>query len=624
MVSVTDLEARADKAAIDMERFSRIVNGGVDELVETDGAPVRTLRGTQEYGKPGPKGDPGGNVMSVGPFSSISSLNIPLGTGLIQTSGATRGILVEDGSLTDADVAAHKFAIVKTANGRYFRRDHRQDLWVEWFGAIGDGVPSADGKTVTGTDNVPAFAAANAYVQRYKAMTVRIGPGIFVLSSAPSGVAKAQISFPAGDSQADQWNYALIGSSPPSMTWGTNRGTILWSTYNDVAGGAVIGCRHAQRPGATTQPDYPHPSAAWTAVYIANLTVRLPQNPKMTGIDMSWVPYVKRSNVRVDVGGGVEVVPQEQSGAYTARFTMAEPTEPTSYAFKGPLNNLPWRDIYDDCLAFGFYTGYLMGELWGGRPYAIACKWVAELPRTYHAGESTYMLACNCQNGFNVTADKPTELHLFYAVEHDTKDDSGPAWITPLGTDVQDPDFNLRGEFIFHCHAAEFKDFPLTINGSKDTVHPNCHFQSLTGKAWISHYPAPMAFPNIFDPNKSHAIRTHRRGLVSDGTNFLPLDFLEVNQPNPGGVHGVCAAINVSDNMGADKRCAGWYSQGGTTHDDAAFVATVRRGGKNVTGGIFTSAGGIFLPVILPTDRSKVDVGGFYLGANEQICQRTT
>lgn len=105
----------------------------------------------------GDKGEMGGNVMSVGRFDQIggdNGINVPGGTDLIQTSGATRGLMYEDTALTDADVAAHPLAIVKTKNGRYFRRDERE-LYIEMFGAR-----SVIDKSF---DSTPAILAAISY-----------------------------------------------------------------------------------------------------------------------------------------------------------------------------------------------------------------------------------------------------------------------------------------------------------------------------------------------------------------------------------------------------------------------------------------------------------------------------
>jgi hypothetical protein len=86
-----------------------------------------------------------------GSFSSVSALNVAVGFDLIQTSGATRGMLIADTTLTDADVTAYPQAIVKTANGRFFRRD-QQDLRGAQFGMD----PAA-------TDNSAALSALIAY-----------------------------------------------------------------------------------------------------------------------------------------------------------------------------------------------------------------------------------------------------------------------------------------------------------------------------------------------------------------------------------------------------------------------------------------------------------------------------
>lgn len=114
----------------------------------------RGFQGIQ--GVQGFKGDPGGNVMATGPFSDLVSQAVPAGITLIQTTGNDRGILIEDTTLTDANVAAHPLAITKTANGRYFRRDPR-NLWIEQFGARS--VPDKS------FDSSPAINAAIKYSQ---------------------------------------------------------------------------------------------------------------------------------------------------------------------------------------------------------------------------------------------------------------------------------------------------------------------------------------------------------------------------------------------------------------------------------------------------------------------------
>ena len=138
----------------------------------------------QFKGADGKDGDPGGNVMAVGGFSALSGLNIPAGTTLLQTSGMTRGVLIEDTSLTDANVAAYPLAIVKTANGRYFRRDYRAGLWAEQFGAVGDGLDaSADGNNAA-IDAILAYAAFCGRTDSYRLCCppIYFGIGDFVVT----------------------------------------------------------------------------------------------------------------------------------------------------------------------------------------------------------------------------------------------------------------------------------------------------------------------------------------------------------------------------------------------------------------------------------------------------------
>lgn len=59
MVSVAEANLKVQKTVVNMDRFDRIVNGGVDERVAVDDGSVRSLRGIEEYGKAGPTGNTG-------------------------------------------------------------------------------------------------------------------------------------------------------------------------------------------------------------------------------------------------------------------------------------------------------------------------------------------------------------------------------------------------------------------------------------------------------------------------------------------------------------------------------------------------------------------------------------
>lgn len=107
-------------------------------------------------------GTPGANVMAVGPFTAIPTMDIPTGTNRIRTAShdVTSNLggadYIEDTTLDDADVAANPLWMTKSNNGRYFKLDHLQWKRAEMFGA------KADWDGATGTDNHAAALAAIA------------------------------------------------------------------------------------------------------------------------------------------------------------------------------------------------------------------------------------------------------------------------------------------------------------------------------------------------------------------------------------------------------------------------------------------------------------------------------
>lgn len=109
------------------------------------------------------KGDPGGNVMSVGSFATLGSLNIPLGTDRIKTSNGAEYEFLP--TVTDAKIAANPLTYKRTANGRGFRLDPLQRRNIEFFGGIADGIVKSPnfGGDVYGTDNAAAIEAAIDY-----------------------------------------------------------------------------------------------------------------------------------------------------------------------------------------------------------------------------------------------------------------------------------------------------------------------------------------------------------------------------------------------------------------------------------------------------------------------------
>lgn len=172
MASVAEANEKVQKTVINMDRFDRIVNGGIDEVVAVDDGQVRSLRGIEEYGKPGPKGNPGGNVMSLGTLAAAKNVAVPNGTDLVTITGVdTVGdggvgmVLVYDSTVNAAYVTANPRTSFRDTAGRGFRKVLTgQAIDVRTMGALG---------TNSGNDT-PAFLRAARVVDTAVALGIRL------------------------------------------------------------------------------------------------------------------------------------------------------------------------------------------------------------------------------------------------------------------------------------------------------------------------------------------------------------------------------------------------------------------------------------------------------------------
>lgn len=126
-----------------------------------------------ERGTTGFKGDPGGNAMAVGLWTSFSALTIAIGWDAVKTSGyATVGIggafytVVAENDDEAAELGlVQSFYVGRSFNGRWFEIAET-DPTVDQFGAIGDGV----------VDDQQALNDAGAYARRFlKSITLTGG-----------------------------------------------------------------------------------------------------------------------------------------------------------------------------------------------------------------------------------------------------------------------------------------------------------------------------------------------------------------------------------------------------------------------------------------------------------------
>jgi hypothetical protein len=193
-------------------------------------------------GSPGAPGAPGANVMAIGLFTALSALTIPTGTTLVQTSGhgaagVGPAILVEDTTLDDAAVAAFPNARGKSANGRYFRVHHEQQLLdPHQFGCV-------DCNDGTIRDTGAALQAMHDYLH-----AIAINPssgGGFYKGTAP--IAWGRNHFHSASTTLEpQATIHWLGCG--SGRWGPDGGAASLLSFG-------AGCTGIRNPGANTTGD---------------------------------------------------------------------------------------------------------------------------------------------------------------------------------------------------------------------------------------------------------------------------------------------------------------------------------------------------------------------------------
>lgn len=541
------------------------------------------------------------------------------GAALILTEGERLGVFIWNPGNMSGIVAADPQEGISVApasdrtgaSGAFMRDDVKDELRAEWFGAVGDGVEQADG-TCLGTDNTTAIQAAWDLIGYLNGPGLAFGYGIFVIAGECKGPANAQISLPTFGDQSDQRVYSMRGAAPQSMTWATNRGTVLRSTVTASSNGQMFGAKHPGRGVDAEQHDH----AVWAGVYVQDIAFRTAVGHPITHFDASYLPFYKFENVRFDV----PLLARPKADG-TAEFTNAEPTTSTSYGLKGAKNDLPLRCLLDNVCFAGCYTGHRVGELSGGDNVTyIANKWAFEVPNIRHGAHFGYKLLCNNQGGINVTADEPAKLLMgYWDIEHNdsTSMGSGPSWITPLADDIHDPNLMLRGECLVHYHSNNFvTNLPFKINGksveSDSTVYLPGFRLKFVELDRNNEWPTPLFFPGFY--LQDAAVHVVRRGVETNDSRRVAWQALATKQLNmTNGLLGGYVFLNESIADGTEKRMAGVISEMNGANSGSLLLYTSNGGeftakwGINPAGDLRAlTTGAKWLAIAANTDRSGI------------------
>jgi hypothetical protein len=452
-----------------------------------------------------------------------------------------------------------------------------------WFGVKADG---ATNDTVA-IQRAIDFAAAQGGGRIY----LPVGTSSLSSALADTGLSNAQIVLPKVTNYDSTIAIELVGAGVPFSAEAAG-GTVWQTTLTGV--GNVVGVKTSAGSGAS-----------FITLKMTAITIRCPQNSGMTALDLSYVHY-SDVNVRCDV-------PNLGSNSGLA---LTQPTDQHNCGIRTPVNGVCARCHLNKCVVFGYYFGVRIGELVTGEFIAAACNWAILTQSGSHPSLLTFVLVTNCPNGITANGalgGGDLELNILeYDVEHDTpiaSGGSGPTWVSPIGTDVDDPSNQLHGFCNFHMHDTSL---PFTVSGAK-----NWNMREAR-----QNYAVSLDFGNLFS---TWTTITNRSSVVDVVTRFGGVPCVSLRQ-SLNATSGNIGLIPFSNGAGAFTDIRLGQIAVGIDGDKSRGVMTIGTGRDGTVGTAITiPSTNHIVPGVLPNAANDaaaaalsppVPIGGLYRTGN--------
>lgn len=242
-----------------------------------------------------------------------------------------------------------------------------------------------------------------------------------------TGGANAQIVLPSIDIlTGDQITIELRGAFPPTPDIGvigdipvSVSGSVIESTLTSGSGGSLIGIKGPSGSAG----DFSN-----VLVVIRDLTIRMPDNPTHSAIDLRYAACAELDNVVID------------TGSYYVQG-LPEPTTSGSYALRMPRQNNGALCRLGTVNVIGFYNGYEFAEHSNG--FACQAAWGCKRAfvfntAPYHGSHFQRLMAVHCEQVVVGVSD-----HFLQVEQLNIEHASSGWWVTDH--DVYDPSNYLVG-----------------------------------------------------------------------------------------------------------------------------------------------------------------------------------
>lgn len=389
---------------------------------------------------------PSGHVLTSSGSNGASAWGSNVAIITSNSSNQLTGPFVNFASGTGVAFAAASNTLTISASGA---GDTFADLgWfnVEDYGAVHNGV----------TDDTASIQAALNACHAAGGGTVYFPPGIYQLNGAlqDTSTYNSQLKLPYNawwDEGGDlPMAIRLLGSTPPTPGFGTSGASVLRSSWSGTISGtpSIIS---AGTHDNTTTPN-------WMYLWVENIEIRAPENPKLSAIDMTGGASVRCNNVTIGV---------QRTTDFEFANPWAVPTNSNAIALDMPWGLNSQMEGGDALNIQGFYTGLRPSEQFTFGFVSVGfCRQAVEFRGQVDSGgllrHACYITRVDtffCPRGLVFTGDERWVNIGMFCVEHEYG----------IYTAVYDiDDANNYGRGFIGWHTTDFTDGPeddLLVNG---------------------------------------------------------------------------------------------------------------------------------------------------------------